>query len=354
MNPLDPEHKYSRNLGEDIQHLINETGETPAGEPLIGGTAPQAAKDMQFRERLSIQDQAIPSQSTVVRPIRTLKTDVEESVQSGSLTLSRMAAAQAQERREQGPSDRERRSSRRAIVLGLAALLLVFGGATAGVYVWYTAPAVNPAQEESSFIFTEQQKDVNTSGMSAASFKTTLIQERDTLQGQLGDIERILPVKDMTAEDGTVTRGNLTLAEFFTTLSIAPPNNLIRALDPSFVYGIHIFDGNQPFLLAHVTSYENAYRGMLDWENRLERDMGLILRRPQELYAGTSTPLLYTARPFKDLVIKNKDVRAIENEAGNPILFWTITPDRQYLIITTNKETFGLLVTRLASTRVAR
>lgn len=137
-----------------------------------------------------------------------------------------------------------------------------------------------------------------------------------------------------------------TASGLFDALETRAPASLIRAIGPSITFGIHGFRGQQPFFVIPVTSYDYAFSGMLSWEKDILDDIGPIFgvsSRDMSLATGTTTDeVLSFDLQLKDVILRNKDVRALFDKEGKILFLYAFT-DKQTLIITTNEDTFRAL-----------
>jgi hypothetical protein len=126
------------------------------------------------------------------------------------------------------------------------------------------------------------------------------------------------------------------------------PEILKRTLLPDFMVGTFSFGKNLPFIILKTSYFENAYAGMLSWENDLEKDFQVLFRLTGYQTAGgilaELTPT--TIKKFSDSVIVNKDVRILKDETGQIMLLYGII-DKETIIITVNDTAFKEILTRL-------
>jgi hypothetical protein len=117
---------------------------------------------------------------------------------------------------------------------------------------------------------------------------------------------------------------------------------------PDFMVGTFSFGKNLPFIILKTSYFENAYAGMLSWENDLEKDFQVLFRLTGYQTAGgilaELTPT--TIKKFSDSVIVNKDVRILKDETGQIMLLYGII-DKETIIITVNDTAFKEILTRL-------
>lgn len=149
---------------------------------------------------------------------------------------------------------------------------------------------------------------------------------RGTAVGELGHI--ILP---------------FSTSEFLNILGSRAPGSLIRAFDPLFMFGAF---GDDAFLIIKLVSFENAFAGMLAWEENLSQDLGPLFATAEFLRD------LPTGSVFTDVTDRNKDVRVLA--LGNqPILLYSFF-DNNMLIITDKIETLRTLIDRLTREKLSR
>ena len=136
---------------------------------------------------------------------------------------------------------------------------------------------------------------------------------------------------------------NLSTDKFLETLGSRAPSNLIRAFDPLFMIGVF---GRSNFLIIKLESFENAFAGMLAWEEDMRTDIGPIFATAERL---RSAPPETT---FTDITDKNKDIRTFSPD-GEPILLYSFF-DNSLLIITDNIETMRVLVDHMTREKLSR
>ncbi|OHA89614.1 MAG: hypothetical protein A3C70_02560 [Candidatus Zambryskibacteria bacterium RIFCSPHIGHO2_02_FULL_43_14] len=170
--------------------------------------------------------------------------------------------------------------------------------------------------------------------------RSTLI---DTLKSAVenvpqGELRHII-LKQKTG----VRESLISASEFLRTLESRAPESLIRAFDPSFMFGAL---GKSTFLIIKLSSFENAFAGMLSWEKNLGQDIGPLFATA-ELLKNISHESVFT-----DVTDKNKDVRALMLE-NQPILLYSFL-DNNMLIITDSFESLRTLIDRLTREKLSR
>ena len=92
---------------------------------------------------------------------------------------------------------------------------------------------------------------------------------------------------------------------------------------------------------------------------RWEKDMAADLRKifiEQKITTGTSTQNISSINlnsNFEDLVIKSKNVRALRDGRGNIVLLYSFL-NEEYIVITTNDDTFREVLNRFLTSKLVR
>jgi hypothetical protein len=185
---------------------------------------------------------------------------------------------------------------------------------------------------------------------------------------------------------GTTTESAaLPLEGFMELIGSRAPGRLTRTLGPEMMLGAI---GNEPFFLTTHASYENAFAGMLEWEQQMADDLSFLTYAPPKRPAffdpsllpsatttspafGTSTaggafattsatgtppialppssePAVLPAT-WKDVVVRNIDARALlRDEDGEVLLLYSFLRDGT-LLIANRKETMSVVLGILAT-----
>lgn len=299
-------------------------------------------------EATNNQTPSAPPITSSLRTIRTLKGDVEAGIAAGKTTVVSMAAAET-ERRALEAAQFENKATEplhKAKVIGFFLLALGAIVTLAGLYYYLfgrfsgeqaQAPILPP-----DYIYSEQHRLLNVSSAESDALVSELGRARQETTGQLGSIAAIIPIKNGNG----VSRAILG-SEFLTQLDPQAPEQVTRTLQQPFLFGIHIFDGNQPFLIFKPDTYETSFAGMLSWESSLPFRLGRALRPATDWTNASST---LASISWTDTIINNKDVRILRSKEGKTLLLYSFI-DRETLVITTNEQTFAEIIRRVSLVR---
>jgi len=295
--------------------------------------------------------------TSVVVPVHTLKDDLQHVVQDQKVSLVRAASLEEDRRHRDGAPESAQRSgasqrSRRTfgILFSVLLLMLLSGGALFGVYTIEKSRTgtPSPAPTASSILFAENIVSFPLANQSPSALKELLAQARTSPQGALGSITQIVPTISQTAADGTATQIPATFAQFMQAIGANPPDDLVRALSSDFFFGIHTVDTNAPLIVVPVISYDRAFAGMLEWEPTLNTDLSPVFAAvPAQTTNASGLPVI---RSFSDVVMRNYDVRALKDDAGNIVMYYSF-PTQNILIIAESPYTFTEVLSRLQAQR---
>ncbi|MBX4181254.1 hypothetical protein KW807_00120 [Candidatus Parcubacteria bacterium] len=138
-------------------------------------------------------------------------------------------------------------------------------------------------------------------------------------------------------------------SEFLKSLRSRAPGSLVRAFDPLFMLGATGGVTSHRFLIIKLTSFENAYAGMLAWEPTLAEDLAPLFDKASLVKAITGTSV------FKDVTSRNKDVRMLTTDElpAQSVLLYSFF-DNSLLIITDDLDTLRVLIDRLSREKLSR
>ncbi|MFC1731436.1 hypothetical protein ACFL6I_14045 [candidate division KSB1 bacterium] len=304
------------------------------------------------------EEKSQPDKESKIKRVRTYKEDIAEAVRKQKASLTSITAAE-QRRRTGIPKIMTKKKGvdikKMGATLGSIVFILLGAGVIVFFLFFYEKEKVIIEQDVPSFIFVEEQKEIDITGKNAREILQALGAERANTSLPLGQIAQLYLTETTQELDSEVTR-TISSEEFLTSIRAQISEAFLRSVDPSFMVGIHVFNQNQPFIIFESNSYQHSFAGLLEWERTMYNDLFLfigrktdpILRVPIDPQTGEGVVL---RESFEDRIIQNIDVRALTSVAGD-IEFLYAFPNQQTLIITTNENTLIELITRLHSVRV--
>ena len=324
-------------------------------QPLASHAAPIATVEPAHEFPRPEATKYTPSEhgSSAVMPLRTLKDDLQSIVRDQKISLVHAASLEEEKRHGQdrvAPEQEGIRKRKRNRVAGMifAIILLIFLGLGALYGVFYVVQERAPhptALPSSSLLFSEQTVAFALGTLTPSDAKAALAQLRTEGLGSLGSITRIVPTVASTTGGTAVP---VDFEDFMHALGASPPDELLRAVGPDFFFGFHVVDTNAPLFVIPVTSYDHAFAGMLAWESTMNADLSPVFTSvPATIIGANGLP---EQRTFEDQVLRNYDIRALLDDQGNIVLYYSF-PTPQILIIAQSPYSFPEILSRLQAQR---
>lgn len=335
--------------------LVRDGAESEARDANVQGVSPEARPeelDAALADTAVKPADAAPVNKegvgSLLRPLRTYRGDVEETMKETRASVVSIAAAEEARRAKVGGriADAPARS-RLGLIAIIVSIFLVLGGiALVSFFVLRTPAATSERITPPSFIYVDQADEEDATETSRSELMTTLVVDRTNTALPLGLMRQVF----FTKKTGTSTRTLISSQEFLRTVAPEAPGALLRTLDEPFMIAIHVFEGNQPLLMFKADSYEQAFSGMIAWEETMQEELSpLFTRTPRPKAPGDTTPdaaIQFLSSRFVDRIVDNRDTRVIEDARGNILLLWTFL-DRATILITTNEYTLREVVSRI-------
>ncbi len=282
-----------------------------------------------------------------IRPLKTYRGDAEEAIQRQKESIASMALREQKKRADEkksevppaiSPENQKRIMVIIATVVGIAA---VGGGIFA--FVRYgnfsftkTKPGDtvvvknNPATP--SLIPPRYEREIDVATTASKNTLAGIVAEEIAKVQEAGSVTNIFLTKTHSQALQTVGIGKDVVSTeiFLSTFFADAPEALKRSLDSNFMLGVYYdtVKKGRAFILFKTNSFETSFAGMLSWEKTLPQDLGLILGA-KEGVGG-----------FKDVVMRNKDTRALLDRGQVPVFLYSFI-DRNTVLVTADKETFG-------------
>lgn len=216
------------------------------------------------------------------------------------------------------------------------------------------------AVPENRFISVSKEVDINLTGASRETFASAFAEALSGLNpGELVHVVGRVGVGE--------TSSIITPTEFFDLIESRAPGSLVRSFDLFMTGAIRMQSGleeTSPFIIIRLNSFENAFAGMLSWEKDMPQDLLPLFSNPELVKAIDETSV------FKDVIVRNKDVRALEvsvpitnavatstassTEMRTEIVIAYSFFDNNMLIITNKIEALQTLIDRLVREKLVR
>jgi hypothetical protein len=189
-----------------------------------------------------------------------------------------------------------------------------------------------------------EERNINTTNLSREQF-INLVREETVKNSSPEEKSGIIQL-ELRKGEGEIAP-LLQTSEFFVLMETRAPGALVRALDSIFMLGLSSGTPAHPFILIKLKSFEQAFPGMLEWEDGLREDL-LPLFIDSSLLSGISSE-----NKFEDVTIANKDARVLKSNDGKIVLLYAFI-DNEALLITDNENSLKTLQNQYSAGKLSR
>lgn len=331
---------------------------------LISQTVPQANKSNPNQGSAISQNPPKPAYTTsvnttppaeengLVRKLRTYEGDIAEVMSHRKTSALNITLAENKRktgvesisnvRDLKGGSTQEETHSNPTgkILIVLLSLILIGGGIGGGYYLYSRSaiatksqvPVSTAPQAPKSLVPYDSQSIIPIDGLNITGINSKLQAEFSKPQdsGTLKDI--------VLSENTDVGQIQAPINDLATIMGVTAPDIILRTLTGEWMLGSYsdLSGVRYPFVIVKTNLFQNAFAGMLKWENIMP------------LYLGQYLQSTSTQGQFKDEIIKNKDVRAYVNASGQTLFSYSFI-DNSTLIIAGSDSAISEIVSRLDS-----
>ena len=294
------------------------------------------------------QNQKETSDKKKKSSIRTYQSDLSKIVKGKNISATKIAIAEESKRRKLFTKVGLEAKKNTALII--VSIILVMTGIVS-VYllnILKPTPTIEVQEVElKPIIYTEYQKDLFFEKPSKLKLIKSVRDETEKLNIPLGSLIQLYFTERSSTEDETqMGKSLINTTQLIKLLDARISNTLLRFLDPDFTFGFHSTIQNSPFLIFKTRSFEDSFPEMLKWEETILEDLQAIFIEDNPVFLKDR--LSENPYQFKDIVIKNKDARAVL-DGGGKILFAYSFPDKETIVITTNKITLQEIFNRLST-----
>ncbi len=239
------------------------------------------------------------------------------------------------------------KNTQKKIILTSLSAFLILSGITFVFFVYYykDTPVIKVENVEvKTFIYSEYQREIFLEKLNNIKLTKLIQTELDNTNLPIGSLLHLYLTTRIEKDDGVVGKSIVNTSELFSSLGSRVSETFLRFIEPDFMYGYYSSAENYPFIILKTRSFDNSFPEMLNWEKNLIEDLRPIFVENNP--AISQSELRTEDFNFKDIVIKNKDTRAILNNSGEIIFIYSFI-NKNTIIITTSKTALQEIFDRL-------
>lgn len=256
--------------------------------------------------------------------IKTFKNDVADAVKRDNVSAVKIALAEQARADSYDAALRDNSiRGRKGIIFFILSLVCIVVGGGISWYVLHRSQIGEEGlpQQTHEVASVEQVERMDVSSKSEGDIIQLVHKQKEEFDAQNKfEISRIIPQADGKDQ---------TLSQFLYSLGIYPQNEFVRVMNDQFFFGLvkNQVGKASVYFILEGENYEREYAAMLGFEPSI----------------GNTLIQFYNIEPysvyFSDLVIKNRDVRAlVTNEAKEPKLLYTFLDSKTIVIAEDEKS----------------
>ena len=344
-------------------------------------------------DRQTNPPKVMPSQES----IRTYESDIAKALAQRKTTVANIAIAENEKReqkqeqiqikKDDGIENETRKKHTKQFFMLFLSVVLIGGGAIGAYYLYLKSPLSSPPAIQQSmaipsiipsdkqiYFFVDSLSNEKLISQIYSQFNKKLLENGEIL-------EFILQEKKMEGEEEISSP--ITGSSFIQKIQINMPDILVRSLTDRWMLGEYAEENGikTTFIALTTNFFQNAFAGMLNWENSMPDDLALLLNFEQKARAyemipipvsisNSTSSLIATSSAnkdntsskepaipsissyfnirgvFVDRQIRNRDVREFKNNRGE-ILFLYSFINKETLILTTTESAFIAIIDRI-------
>ena len=286
------------------------------------------------------------------KTIRTYRDDVVQLMKKQKTSVSKIIIDKNKKQKE---TKKENLKKNKAFIFTIVILLFFVILGISTFYFSKTKNSIKYAQVKelkiSTIVFPNYTKEIYLKRLRKESLLKQLDFEKKSISIPVGSLIQLYLTKEDKTKKFIIeeTEGNkllVTTEFFFKIIETKISSSLLRSLGSDFMFGYYSSFGNNPFLLLKVKSYNSSFSEMLKWEKTMFKDL-------YPLFSKEKTNIKKEKNDFKDIVLNNKDVRALLNSEGG-LEFGYSFLDKETLLIFNQKTTLKELMRRLNNKKLER
>jgi hypothetical protein len=280
-----------------------------------------------------------------VKTLRTYTSDMADAIRTNETSVIKIALAEKEKREQEMMYQKAEgtKSSKIFWVVG-GVILIIAAIVVSYILIQKKKEGGNQtpiANKIDTFIMYDAHSYIDVSNTVNVSDLLAKIKEKEG--EETGLIKALFLTKKVGENFELITANN-----FLSILKTGAPGALTRSLADKYLFGKYR-DPNRAnekgkdaiFLIFQVSDYSQAYASMLEWEKGMLEDLFPLFGI--NIPGGDKT---FFERPWKDVIINNRDARVLYGDAGEGLLYYVFL-NKNNFIITNNIDALREVMTRL-------
>lgn len=345
----------------------------------------------------------------VIRPLRTYQDDISKLIQNQKISTAKIVLAEQQhnQQEEEVGEEIEKKNLSPVIKIILSVFLIILGfGAIFFTFQYNLIPKqikkIIGSNQNNQIITEKSQININIDDKNSFEIRKEIankILETDSFENINDEIISINLNKTETIEKNDAEEKvivNATARNLFYILDIVEKDRLVRSFNDPFLLAIWTGIENVPFLILKTSDINLSFAEVHQWESAMYSDLRDVLNLKKEvpefievlddilassspstaegnvgpINTGTNsatstastTPAIklipnpepkFDPKKFTDLVILNRDARAVLDESGSTILIYSFISD-DTLVFTKDLNVLKKIINKISTQNLIR
>lgn len=270
--------------------------------------------------------------------LRTYTSDMADAIRQNEVSVIKIALAEKEKREQEDIYKKAEGSNISKILLVIGGIILIVTGIIGSYFLFQkketSAPVV--VKNFETFINYDSYSSLDVTQIFSLSELLNLIKENNPSDSGL--VSALFLTKKVNENSEL-----LTSSDFLSLIKSTAPGTLVRSLSDKYLLGKYSTNNKTPvvFLIFETNNYNQTYASMLEWEKTMLKDLFIIF----DLNNIQSESLTFE-KPWKDIIINNRDARVLYGENGEGILYYVFI-NKNNFVITSNKEALKEIISRL-------
>ncbi|MCK5021871.1 MAG: hypothetical protein KAR54_01310 [Candidatus Pacebacteria bacterium] len=239
------------------------------------------------------------------------------------------------------------KATKKNIILLITSISIILIGISSIILMYFLRPTpiVKISDVElNSIIYSEYQREIFLDQTNKIKLSQLIENEIFNTDIPMGSLIHLYLTDRESNASGELSKKLIDINTLSNLLDFRVSDTFLRFIEKDFMFGFYSSFGNKPFLILKTESFENSFPEMLKWETNMIEDLRAVF--VEENPAIITSQLRKGVYQFKDIVVKNRDARAILDNEGN-IIFVYAFADKNTIVIATNKNTLQEIFNRL-------
>ncbi len=272
------------------------------------------------------------------KALRTYTSDMADAIRQNEVSVIKIALAEKEKREQENIYKQAEGTKTSKIFFVIGGIILISVGLVGSYYLFQKKETVAPiiTNNFETFINYDLYSAIDVTNITNQNNLINVIEENNLLN--VGQVEAIFLSKKINELEE-----KLNTKDFLSLIESSAPGTLVRSLSEKYLLGEYITTEKKSvkFLIFETNNYAQTYASMLEWEKTLLKDLFIILNLKN---IPTESPLF--EKPWKDVVINNRDARVLYGESGEGILYYVFI-NKNHFVITSDIETLKEVISKL-------